>query len=133
MHVIMYTDGGSRHNPGPAAAGWVIYDTQKNELARAGKYLGEKTNNYAEYMAFILALEHAKNHGATSVECFADSKLLVEQVNGNWKVKHPDIKLLHAAAKNVLSNFADVSLTYIPREKNTVADSEVNRVLNDHE
>lgn len=129
MKVIIYTDGGSRGNPGPAATGIVIKDHHQNIVASYGEYLGIQTNNYAEYKAIISALHKAKILGATSVECLADSKLVIEQLSGHWKVKEPSIQKLFLEAWNALHQFESYSLKHIMREKNTEADSEVNKTL----
>ena len=129
MKLTIYTDGGSRGNPGPSATGIVIYDKDKTVVAAYGESLGAQTNNYAEYKAMISALLKAKELGATEVDCYADSKLVIEQLKRNWKVKHPVIQKLFMEAWNAMQAFENVSLTYIPREKNTAADAEVNKIL----
>lgn len=129
MKLTIYTDGGSRGNPGPAATGIVIKDESQNVLAAYGEYLGTQTNNFAEYSAIISALKKAKELGATEVECLADSKLVIEQLSGHWKVKEPTIQKLFIEAWNALHQFKPYSLKHIRREKNTEADAEVNKVL----
>jgi len=129
MHVYIYTDGGSRGNPGPAATGIVIKDENKQTLAAYGEFLGKQTNNTAEYSAVISSLKKAKELGATAVEIYVDSKLVAEQLNGNWKVKQPHIQKLFLEAWNSMQTFTSFKISYIPREQNKEADAEVNKVL----
>lgn len=129
MHLTLYTDGGSRGNPGPAATGIVIKDDTEKIVAAYGEYLGRQTNNFAEYSAIISALKKAKELGATQVNCLADSKLVIEQLSGHWKVKEPTIQKLFLEAWNALHQFQRYTLKHIMREKNTEADAEVNKVL----
>ncbi len=128
----IFTDGGARGNPGPAALGVVIYDDTKNRYLTYGEYLQKQTNNYAEYMAVISALKTAKQHGITNIIFKSDSKLVVEQMNGNWKVKEAHLKLLWQEAQTLLRHFTHVTFQYIPREQNKEADAEVNRILDTH-
>lgn len=130
--LIIYTDGGARGNPGPAALGVVIYDDQGNNMLRYGQYLGKQTNNYAEYMAVISGLEKARSLEATHVSFKCDSKLVVEQLNRNWKVKEPSIQTLFIRAWNLMQEFRQVTFSYIPRAENTLADAEVNKSLDEH-
>ncbi|MCE9541544.1 ribonuclease HI family protein [Candidatus Kaiserbacteria bacterium] len=130
--LIMYTDGGARGNPGPAAAGVVIIDgAQKIEF---NKYLGEKqTNNWAEYEAVVLALIEAKKHGLAGreLEVRMDSKLVVEQVSGNWKIKEPGLKSQAAKVKTLLADFPQNKFVYVPRAENAEADALVNQALDE--
>ena len=129
MKLTIYTDGGSRGNPGPAATGIVINNESGETIAAYGEYLDKQTNNYAEYMATISALVKAKELGATEVELISDSKLVVEQLNGNWKVKHPEIQKLFVKAYNAAQALDTVTFTHTRREGNKEADAEVNKVL----
>lgn len=129
MTLTIYTDGGSRGNPGPAATGIVIKNEHHKILAAYGEFLGKQTNNYAEYKAIISALKKAKELGATEVMCLADSKLVIEQLNGNWKVKEPTIRILFFEAIKALRQFSSYELRHIRRELNTEADEQVNIVL----
>lgn len=129
MKLITYTDGGSRSNPGPAASGIVVKDEAGKTLAAYGEYLGTATNNVAEYSAIISALKKARELGATEVECLADSKLVIEQLSGNWKVKEPSLQKLWLEAWNLLQTFKDYKLKHILRAKNAEADAEVNKIL----
>lgn len=129
MKLTTYTDGGARGNPGPAATGIVIKDETGKIVAAYGEYLGHQTNNYAEYMAIISALKKAKQLGATEVDCLADSKLVIEQLSGHWKVKEPTIQKLFLQAWNELHQFKTYTLHHVLREKNKEADAEVNKIL----
>jgi len=129
MKVKIYADGGSRGNPGPAACGVVIFDEQRKVLAEIRKYLGDTTNNQAEYAGLIFGLEKAAELGATEVEIFLDSKLAVEQVLGNWKVKEPSLKPAVLRAQQLLSQFSQKNLKHVRREFNRDADALVNEVL----
>ncbi len=129
MKLTIYTDGGSRNNPGPAATGVVIKDDKGNTLAAYGEYLGHQTNNYAEYMAIISGLKKAHELGATDVECVADSKLVIEQLSRRWKVKEPTLQKLFLVAWKELQQFKHVRLRHTLRSGNKEADAEVNKIL----
>ena len=129
MKVIIYTDGGSRGNPGPAATGIVIKNVEEETLEAYGEFLGQQTNNFAEYSAVISALKKAHELGATEVSLISDSKLVVEQLNGNWKVKEPTIQKLFVQAYNQMQKFKKVTLSHTLREGNKEADAEVNKIL----
>ena len=129
MKLIIFTDGGARGNPGPAATGIVIKNEKKETIEAYGEYLGEQTNNYAEYAAIISALKKAKKMGAKTVECFLDSKLVVEQLNQKWKVKEPTLQKLFIQAYNASAQFKKTTFKHIYREKNKEADALVNEVL----
>lgn len=133
MKLTTYTDGGSRGNPGPAATGVVIKDEEGKILFSYGEYLGKQTNNFAEYTAIITALKKAYELGATEVECIADSKLVVEQLKGNWKVKEPTLQKLFLEGWNLMQKFKKVSLKHTLREGNSEADAEVNKILDAEE
>lgn len=132
MKLTLYTDGGARGNPGPAATGVVIKNQDGETIRNFGTYLGRQTNNFAEYSAAIEALETAFQLGADEVELLLDSKLVAEQLNGNWKVKHPEIQKLFLKAWNATQKFKRVSIKHIVREKNKEADAEVNNILDTH-
>jgi len=128
--VIIYTDGGARGNPGPAGAGIVILQNGK-VLAEVKKYLGPvQTNNWAEYEAVVIALEKAKALKLTrDIEFRLDSKLVVEQLLGNWKIKEPTLKPQVAKVKALLQDFGEVHFVHIPREENEEADRLVNEAI----
>lgn len=129
MKVFIHTDGGSRGNPGPSATGVVIKDEKGTILAAYGEYLGTQTNNFAEYMAVISALQKARALGADEVMLIADSKLVCEQLNRKWKVKHPAIQLLFVKAWNEMGQFKKVTIRHTMREGNKEADAQVNKML----
>jgi len=129
MKLTLYTDGGSRNNPGPSATGVVIKDETGKVLAAYGEYLGHQTNNYAEYSAMISALKKAHELGATEVNCIADSKLVIEQLKRNWRVKEPTLQKLWLIAWNELQKFKKYSLAHTLRAGNKEADAEVNKIL----
>ncbi len=132
-HLILFGDGGSRGNPGPSASGFVIYDADGNVVQEGGEFLGITTNNVAEYTSLIGGLTAALKHGAKSVDCFMDSQLVINQMNGLYKVKHPDMQALHAKVKDLLTRFESVSFGHVRREKNTAADAMVNKILDQHQ
>lgn len=128
--IRTFTDGGARGNPGPAAMGGVLIDAATGTvLDTFGVYLGETTNNQAEYRALIEALKRAKQHGATTVECFLDSELVVEQMSGRYKVKNGGLKPLFQEAHGMAQAFSGVTFRHIPREQNKQADALVNTAL----
>lgn len=132
MRVIIFTDGGARGNPGPAAAGIIIKDAAGKKLAGYGEYLGKQTNNYAEYSALISGLKKAKELGATEVECVLDSELVTKQMNRQYKVKEPTLQKLFIQTYNLASTFKKVIYRHILREGNKEADWWVNRILDEH-
>ncbi len=132
MTVHIFTDGGARGNPGPAAIGVVITNKNNEVIQEYGKYIGEQTNNFAEYSALIYGLESAKALDAKEVICFLDSKLVVEQLNRNWKIKEPTLQKLFVQAWNALQHFSSYSLSYIPRAQNKAADKQVNIALDNY-
>ena len=130
MSVVIYTDGGARGNPGPAGAGVVIRNNS-TVIAQIKKYLGPvQTNNWAEYEAVVLALTKAKEIGLTGdIDFRLDSKLVVEQLLGNWKIKEPTLKPQVAKVRALLADFGTVDFTYVPREENKEADRLVNEAI----
>lgn len=128
MSVRIHTDGGSRSNPGPAGIG--VYATDGSKvLFTLSEFLGVQTNNYAEYTAVIRALEECKEKKLTNerIDFFLDSKLVVEQVQGNWKVKEPSLQPLVLQVQELASLFSKVTFTHVRREHNADAD----RLAND--
>lgn len=125
MKVVMYTDGGSRGNPGVAGSGTVVYAADGVTVLREIAYVVGKgsTNNVAEYHGLLRGLEAARDLGATEVETYMDSKLVVEQMSGRWKIKHPDMQKLALEARRIISGFQSFSITWVPRAKNKVADA----------
>lgn len=130
MKVVIEADGGSRGNPGPAGYGAVVWtEDRSTALAENKQAIGRATNNVAEYRGLLAGLEDAVALGATEAAVFLDSKLLVEQMSGRWKVKHPDLVELHAKAKALASRFDRISYTWIPRERNSYADRLANEAM----
>jgi ribonuclease HI len=129
VKLVVHVDGGARGNPGPAAAGAVISTPDGDVVDRAHELLGVATNNVAEYRGLLLGLARAHELGATEVEVVNDSELVAKQVNGVYKVKHADMKPLHAAAKAALGDFQRWSIRSVPRAQNAEADALVNRAL----
>jgi ribonuclease HI len=122
-------DGGARGNPGPAAAAAVVSTPAGDVLDEAAVTIGRATNNVAEYRGLLLGLERARALGATEVDVVNDSELVAHQVTGRYKVKHPDMKPLHAQALAALGGFARWSIRPVPRSANAEADALVNQAL----
>lgn len=129
MKLIVHVDGGSRGNPGPAAAGAVLSTPDGDIVDEATELLGIVSNNVAEYRALLLGLERARVLGATEVEAVNDSELIAKQVNGQYKVKHADMKPLHAQALAALKGFDSWTVRTVRREQNAHADALVNAAL----
>ena len=130
MKVIVEADGGSRGNPGPAGYGSVVWSADHGTvLAESKQAIGRATNNVAEYRGLIAGLEEAAKLGATDVEVSMDSKLVVEQMSGRWKVKHPDLVPLHQQAMALSTRFDHITYTWIPRAKNAHADRLANEAM----
>jgi ribonuclease HI len=127
--VIVHVDGGARGNPGPAAAASVVSSPQGEVLDEAAELLGKVTNNVAEYKALLLGLARARALGASEVEVVNDSELIAKQVQGAYKVKHQDMKPLHAASLAALRGFEKWSIRSVPRAQNADADALVNQAL----
>ena len=127
--AVIYTDGASRGNPGPAAIGAVIKDGQGRVLTRISRRIGVTTNNQAEYRAIIAALEEAVRLGASLVELKSDSELAVKQINGRYRVKNPALKPLHQRVGELQSLFQTFAITSIPRRQNAEADRLSNAAL----
>jgi ribonuclease HI len=129
MKVVVHVDGGARGNPGPAAAGAVVSTPEGEVLDEAAEAIGVATNNVAEYRGLLLGLQRARALGASEVEVVNDSELVAKQVNGAYKVKHRDMKPLHAAALQALGAFERWSIRSVPRAQNAAADALVNQAL----
>ncbi|UXA16292.1 bifunctional RNase H/acid phosphatase [Mycobacterium sp. SMC-4] len=130
MKVIVEADGGSRGNPGPAGYGAVVWSDDRSAiLAEVKQAIGHATNNVAEYRGLIAGLQAAEQLGATEVEARMDSKLLVEQMSGRWRVKHPDLAALHEQAQQLAGGFSHVTYTWIPRAQNSHADGLANAAM----
>jgi ribonuclease HI len=129
VKVVVHVDGGARGNPGPAAVGAVVSTPEGDVLDEASATIGVATNNVAEYRAVLLGLERARALGATEVEVVNDSELIARQLTGEYRVKKPDLKPLHAEALAELSPFGRWSIRTVPRERNERADALVNEAL----
>ncbi len=135
MKIKIYTDGGSRGNPGPSAVGAWVETLDK----KYSEYIGEETNNVAEYKALILALEKVKKLlGKTKakqaqVECYLDSELVVKQLNHQYKIKEKNTQKNFIQVWNLMIAFEDVTIKHIPREENKIADALVNQALDARE
>ncbi len=126
---MVNVDGGSRGNPGPAAIAAVVTDPSGNDLAEAAETIGEATNNVAEYRALLLGIELAKQLTADEVEFVGDSKLIVEQVKGNWKVKQDHLRPLHIKVRDALRDLPSWSIRHVKRGENERADQLLNDAL----
>lgn len=130
MKLIIYTDGASRGNPGQSAYGFFIQDDQGNILYKESKYIGVATNNYAEYSAVLKALEYVEKHFQQAEAFFLiDSKLVVEQLSGRFKIKSANLKPLIQKIKDIKHHLNSISFRHIPREKNKLADFLANQAL----
>jgi ribonuclease HI len=127
--LIVYTDGGSRGNPGPSASGFVIFDKEERPLFEGGKYLGITTNNQAEYQAVRLALQKALEMGGRRLSFRLDSQLVVNQLNGIYQIRNRDLWPIHANIKDLVKKFEKVTFTHVRREFNKDADGMVNKIL----
>lgn len=139
MKLIIHTDGASRGNPGPSSYGFTIHDEDGKLLVKRGKYIGEATNNVAEYTAVLEALKHVsslprvKSRGikgyVSGIDLYADSKLVAEQLSGRFKVKAKHLKPIIEKIKILALELGGVSYNHIPRSKNMLADSLANLAL----
>ena len=126
--LVIYTDGGARGNPGPAAIGFVIYEGNKI-IQQKGEYIGKATNNFAEYMAVVKALEEAKRLNPEVIHFYLDSNLVVQQLNQKYKIKNEDLGKLFIKIWNTRQSFKKVTFSHIERSKNKLADKLVNQAL----
>ncbi len=126
---IIYADGASRGNPGPAAIGAVVFDDKNRECHRISEAIGRATNNEAEYRAAIAGLEAAVALGARAVELRMDSELVVRHVDGRYKVRNPRLKRLFGRLQELRWRFASFSAVAVPRERNSLADRLANEAL----
>ena len=134
--VLIYADGGARGNPGPSGIGAVIYDPATDpptQLATVSQFIGHATNNVAEYRAVIEGLKAAETFGARRLTLRADSKLVIEQLRGAWKVKQEHLRPLWQEARSLLHRYDEVVLEHVGRALNTVADALVNAALDARE
>ena len=127
--VIIFADGAARGNPGPAAVGIIIQDEAGKPLERISRRLGVTTNNQAEYQAIITALEKAIALGASEVILKSDSELVVNQINGKYKIKNTALRPLYQQVVQLAGSLESLNVSYIPREKNAEADALANKAL----
>jgi ribonuclease HI len=123
QRILIYTDGAARGNPGPAGLGALLRDADTGEvLAELARFLGVRTNNYAEWTAVEEALREALRLGATHVDLRMDSELVARQISGRYRVKHPDLKPIHASVMTMLGQLDGYTVGHVPRELNKDAD-----------
>lgn len=132
MKLIIYTDGASRGNPGPASYGFTISDDRGKLLHEEGRYIGKTTNNVAEYTAVLEVLKHAKEefgNKVSQVEVYVDSKLVAQQLSGKYKIKAKHLKPIIEKIQIISLELGGVTFSYVPRSKNTLADKLANLAL----
>ncbi len=123
QRLLIYTDGAARGNPGPAGLGAILRDAESGALlAELARFLGVRTNNYAEWTAVEDALREALRLGATHVDLRMDSELVARQISGRYRVKHPDLKPIHASVMAMLGQLGSYTVGHVPRELNKEAD-----------
>jgi ribonuclease HI len=128
----LYTDGAARGNPGPAGLGVVIEDDQGMRLRGLCRYLGRATNNQAEYYALLEGLQAVRDWNPDRLEIYLDSLLVVEQLNGRYRVKNPDLKPLYQKARELMDSFPEVVIRHVERAKNQGADALANRAIDEY-
>lgn len=129
MDATLFADGGSRGNPGPAASGAVLLDPSGAIIEEVGAYIGIATNNVAEWKALVLGLEAAAKRGVLRLAVRLDSELVVKQLRGEYRVKHAGLQPYYRRAQQLIRSFAEVDVRHVPRAQNVLADTLVNRVL----
>lgn len=127
--LTLQFDGGSRGNPGPAGIGIVVSAADGTPLVTLGRFIGNATNNVAEYRALITAMQEAKKLGASRILIRGDSELIIKQMRGEYKVKHPDMKVLYAEAQEILATFEQTKIEHNLRHKNVLADKLANLAM----
>ena len=127
--VVLYVDGAARGNPGKAGIGVVLRDKRDKVIEEAGQYIGETTNNVAEYRALLEGLKRSLARGVKRVEIFSDSELMVRQINGKYRVKSPSLLHLYIEAMKLLSSLTHWKIAHIPREQNSRADALANMAI----
>jgi ribonuclease HI len=126
--ATLYTDGGARGNPGPAGIGYVL-QVQDGDLIEVGEYMGEATNNQAEYEALRRGLTCAQLEKVTHLKVYMDSELIVKQIGGEYRIKNQELRILYDAVCGLIADFEKVTFDHIPRAKNKRADELVNQAL----
>jgi len=127
--ITLEFDGGSRGNPGPAGIGIVLRAADSTPLVTLGRFIGRATNNVAEYTALVTALQKARDLGARRIRVRGDSELVIKQMRGEYRVKHPDLQPLHREAQALANQFEHVTIEHNYREKNTLADKLANMAM----
>jgi ribonuclease HI len=127
--LVLCTDGASRGNPGPAGAGAIITDEKGATLTEKAVYLGETTNNQAEYQALLIGLQEAVKLAPVRLTVRMDSELIVKQLNGEYRVRNRDLQPLHDRAQKLMEQLADVKVVHVPREENVDADRLANQAI----
>jgi ribonuclease HI len=125
----LFTDGASKGNPGPAGAGWILVNDLDSVPLKDSKYLGEATNNEAEYQALILGLKNALSHGVQEIRIHMDSELLVRQIKGVYRVKNPRLTVFFHQVQDLLRQIPKYAIIHIPREQNREADGMANEAI----
>ncbi len=129
-HLIVYTDGGARGNPGPAGLGVYIVDTAGREIDRVYHYLGKRTNNQAEYLGALVGVRRAIELGATDIDLRMDSELIIKQLLGKYRVRNPELSRIKTEILSTLSRWSGhIRFTHIPRSQNCHADRLANRAM----
>ena len=129
--ATLFADGGARGNPGPAGSGAVLLDERGAVIAELGRFLGHATNNVAEYTGLIIGLEEALRRGVDELDVRMDSLLVVQQMKGIWRIKHPGLKPLALRAGELLAHFPKRTIEHVPRERNGLADAMVNKAIDE--
>lgn len=127
----MYADGAARGNPGPAGSGAVLLDERGLVIAELTRFLGVATNNVAEYTGLIIGLEEAQRRGIDELDIRLDSLLVVQQMRGVWRIKHPGLRPLALRAGELLAHFPKRTIEHVPRELNGLADALSNRAIDE--
>ena len=123
LRLLIHTDGAARGNPGPAGLGAILRNAETGQtVAELARFLGVRTNNYAEWTAVEAALTEARRLGATAVDLRTDSELVARQISGRYRVKHPDLRPIHARVMTLLAEFETSTVGHVPREANRDAD-----------
>ena len=128
-HLVAHVDGGARGNPGPAGYGVVIEDRQGKPIAELSRYLGHRTNNFAEYSGLIAALNYVVDHQLSALRVLSDSELMVRQMNGVYKVRSPELRPLYEEAKRLARHLQWFRIEHVRREKNAEADRLANEAM----
>jgi len=131
MHKL-FTDGGSRGNPGHSGIGIVCLNKDNEKVFKFKKYIGINTNNQAEYVALLQGIKTCVKKGIKNLNCFADSELMVKQLNGEYKMKNAGLKPLYRQVKEMKKSFKSITFNHVPRAKNKIADSLVNQALDEY-